>query len=575
MEAIREYLNNLFMSLPETPEVLRAKAALLEMMEDKYDELISDGKSEKEAVGTVISEFGNLEELAEELGIERYLKREENAEESSNTAASRKTGNYQRPPKKQYEWTFNDARDYLKYAWRHAACIAFGVALCIWSPYPDSILDAAAEAAGYVPEGVAATLGGVLLFFMVAAAVVLFCFAAHMRKQYGNVARYGISLDEKASRFVVQKRETDEKTRLWMRITGIVLCIISVVPSSINYVGNIVIQEMLDSSVLVFVGVGVCLIVMSASTGNRYKELIKALRNGTGRAEEWSGMYRNGHGKAGTAAAAIIIIIVVFVVVMFSILIGFLSFGNGSQSVKTMEGRYAVADVQEIRVELDICEVSVERAAVEEIQYQYNGTDERYTPQVTINNGVLRISEQEIRGWAGFHFHLFNWGNRVGRRDVTVLIPESANVMQTDGLRYVLDVDAGNVILNGINASGLKLDVDAGNVEGENCFFGGKSSIDVDAGNVEFTQTAFANLQADVDAGAFFCTESPIPLACYELDFDVDLGDLSVNGEGRGGSYKSKPEQEAVDKYANRFPMTDSYRMAVEVDLGDITVSED
>ena len=60
MEAIREYLSNLFMNMPETPDVLRAKAELMEMMEDKYEELLKDGKSEKEAIGIVISEFGNL-----------------------------------------------------------------------------------------------------------------------------------------------------------------------------------------------------------------------------------------------------------------------------------------------------------------------------------------------------------------------------------------------------------------------------------------------------------------------------------------------------------------------------------
>ena len=71
MEAIREYLHNMFLNLPETPQVLRAKAELMEMMEDKYEELMQEGMSEKEAVGTVISEFGNLDELAEELGIAR------------------------------------------------------------------------------------------------------------------------------------------------------------------------------------------------------------------------------------------------------------------------------------------------------------------------------------------------------------------------------------------------------------------------------------------------------------------------------------------------------------------------
>ena len=78
MEAIREYLSNMFMNLPETPQVLRAKAELMEMMEDKYEELIAEGMSEKEAVGTVISEFGNLDELAEELGIGDFMKQKRN-----------------------------------------------------------------------------------------------------------------------------------------------------------------------------------------------------------------------------------------------------------------------------------------------------------------------------------------------------------------------------------------------------------------------------------------------------------------------------------------------------------------
>ena len=69
MNAIKNYLDNMFRNLPNTEEVRRAKAELLQMMEDKYEELISEGKTENEAVGIVISEFGNLDELAESLGI--------------------------------------------------------------------------------------------------------------------------------------------------------------------------------------------------------------------------------------------------------------------------------------------------------------------------------------------------------------------------------------------------------------------------------------------------------------------------------------------------------------------------
>ena len=44
------------------------------MMEDKYTELIREGRTENEAIGIVISEFGNLDELAEDLGIKNVVK---------------------------------------------------------------------------------------------------------------------------------------------------------------------------------------------------------------------------------------------------------------------------------------------------------------------------------------------------------------------------------------------------------------------------------------------------------------------------------------------------------------------
>ena len=73
MDTIREYIESMFRNLPQTGKVLKAKQELLSMMEDKYEELKNEGKSENEAVGTVIREFGNLEELATELGIDEEI----------------------------------------------------------------------------------------------------------------------------------------------------------------------------------------------------------------------------------------------------------------------------------------------------------------------------------------------------------------------------------------------------------------------------------------------------------------------------------------------------------------------
>ena len=69
METIKLYLENMFMNLPAGEKVDKAKRELPAMMEDKYNELKADGKTENEAVGIVISEFGNLDEIAEEHGI--------------------------------------------------------------------------------------------------------------------------------------------------------------------------------------------------------------------------------------------------------------------------------------------------------------------------------------------------------------------------------------------------------------------------------------------------------------------------------------------------------------------------
>lgn len=69
MDTLRTYLDTMFASLPKRAEVLRARDELYDMMEDKYEELRAAGKNEHEAVGAVISEFGDIAEIREALGI--------------------------------------------------------------------------------------------------------------------------------------------------------------------------------------------------------------------------------------------------------------------------------------------------------------------------------------------------------------------------------------------------------------------------------------------------------------------------------------------------------------------------
>ena len=73
MDVIIAYLDTMFSPYPATPRLEEAKAELRAMMEDKYSELLASGRSHNEAVGQVITEFGNLDELASVLGIAAEL----------------------------------------------------------------------------------------------------------------------------------------------------------------------------------------------------------------------------------------------------------------------------------------------------------------------------------------------------------------------------------------------------------------------------------------------------------------------------------------------------------------------
>ena len=116
METIRNYLETMFARLPVTLEVQKAKNELWQIMEDKYSELLQEGKTENEAVGIVISEFGNLDELAKELGISNFVLRE-----NQKMAGSLR------------HVTLAEVKDYLHDKTRAAYAVALGVLLCIIS----------------------------------------------------------------------------------------------------------------------------------------------------------------------------------------------------------------------------------------------------------------------------------------------------------------------------------------------------------------------------------------------------------------------------------------------------------
>ena len=70
MDAIETYINNVFAAFPQTERVKTLKREMLADLEEKYHALKREGKSEHEAVGSVIANFGSIDEIAAEFGVE-------------------------------------------------------------------------------------------------------------------------------------------------------------------------------------------------------------------------------------------------------------------------------------------------------------------------------------------------------------------------------------------------------------------------------------------------------------------------------------------------------------------------
>ena len=321
METIRNYLNAMFAGLPDTPEVRRAYEELAAMMEDKYTELIAEGRSENEAVGTVISEFGNLEEIAQTLGIEEYLggagartaagnsdTRSGAAADNSGTgfgaaADDRDTGSGAKAQEGRTEFdTFDEANDpvafrligteevcdYLGVGNFAAMLRSFGIFLCITSVIGPILLSDFGF--GWI-GGMLESFGTALFFVFIAAAVACFLISGAYKKPWKFIGIEPLELDSGAEEITTDQERIAENESTKRKVTGIVLIILSFVPAALF--GDTLGPAMM----FIFVGAGVFLLVYNSSKKNLYRRL----RLSQARADKIRSMNRAAYSADGAA----------------------------------------------------------------------------------------------------------------------------------------------------------------------------------------------------------------------------------------------------------------------------------
>lgn len=215
MNTIRNYLDNMFLGLPQTEDVRRAKEELLMMMEDKYEELRSSGKTENEAIGIVISEFGNLEELAETLGIKDAFEQ-----------------------KTEYPLiSYERAKEYIEESRWIAPKTAIGVFFCIMSPVILLILLGLHESNIItIKEDTAVAIGLFVLLSSVALGVSYFIRFTSKLDKYEDLKLNPFTIDYKTEQMVLISQQGDEsiyRAAVNISVVSYILCGLPILMSAL------------------------------------------------------------------------------------------------------------------------------------------------------------------------------------------------------------------------------------------------------------------------------------------------------------------------------------------------------
>ena len=254
MDTISNYVDSVFATVPESPELSAQKQAMLTKIQEKYQQLKSEGKSEHEAISAAIAAHGNVDDFtvpdipfapAEHLQNEVYLTPEE-------------------------------VDEYIDHRHHFAWAMATGVFLCIMGPaslFLGQYLAGYRDGRGGRTSELMDILTLIPLFLFVAARVALFILYG-MKEQQFELEEKRIQLDSTT----YARLKADHKAfrpRLAVAVAiGVALCILAPVSMllSVVFLGE---ENGLSLVFLLsFIAIGVFLFIFYGIQDETYEKLL-------------------------------------------------------------------------------------------------------------------------------------------------------------------------------------------------------------------------------------------------------------------------------------------------------------
>ncbi|MFV0287195.1 MAG: permease prefix domain 1-containing protein [Demequina sp.] len=256
MNVITAYLDTMFSAYPVTPRMAEAKTELRGMMEDAYTSLIAQGHTENEAVGQVIRDFGNLEEVAPVLGITSLLSGAEAGPADAVAGAGVTATSPAYPPV-----TLDEAKAFAAAQRASSRRIAPGVVLFVLSPITLIVATVAAETGHLaLSEGAASMLGLLVLLSLVAVGVLLCLAAGRETAPYARLDSGDFSPNPEVTAWAKTHAAVHEPRRSRALQVAIALWILAAVPV---LAFSLLTEEWADTDFWSAVGVGLTLAVVA------------------------------------------------------------------------------------------------------------------------------------------------------------------------------------------------------------------------------------------------------------------------------------------------------------------------
>lgn len=257
METIQLYLENMFRTLPNTPEMKRMKADLFSNMEDKYQELKSSGKSENEAIGIVIAEFGNIDELINEMGI---MEVEQALDSTTQTISLEEAHNY-----------ISLKKRLSKYVSAGVSIILFGVSLLL---FLNELIDG-----GDILSSFSSNVKNIFpllpLFLCIIVAVGIFIYSGTQEEPYQYIDKGNFTLSNTTRSILEAEYTTKHSTKSFSIILSIGIIILT--PLDV-LIGSMISDRAATFGVAILllqVALGVSILIISQSAKESYKQLLK------------------------------------------------------------------------------------------------------------------------------------------------------------------------------------------------------------------------------------------------------------------------------------------------------------